>query len=233
MSGASLRVWRASLLLFAFLSGCISIERSYPERHYFVLDIGRNEKSIPIADQTLNGILEVSDLRISPRYQGQSFVYRISEAGYESDFYNQFLVAPAVLVTEEVRKALAESRVFAYVINSASQLPTTHRLEGTVNALYGDFRAGGAGRAVLEMEFFLTRPSRTGTEIIMDKRYLQSVPLSRRSPEALVKGWDEALQAILTSLVADLKSAKLQQEVRSPTPPAAHDKGKSDEAGSR
>jgi hypothetical protein len=42
----------------------------------------------------------------------------------------------------------------------------------------------------------------------MQKRYSKSQPLTGRSPEALVKGWDEALEAILTSLIADLKAAK-------------------------
>jgi len=82
-------------------------------------------------------------------------------------------------------------------------------LEGTVNALYGDFRKLNASMAVLETEFFLNSTIPTKPGIIMQKRYAKSVPLSGRSPEALVKGWNEALEAILTSLIADLKSLRL------------------------
>lgn len=209
MSGLYPRLRGAFLLLLAFSLGCVSIERSYPDKNLFALEIGRNE-AVPKSDATVYGVLEVSDLRISPRYQGQGFIYRVSETGYEADFYNQFLIAPAALITEELRKALARSGVFAYVINSSSRLRPTHRLEGIVNALYGDFRDGAAGRAVVEIEFFLARQSQAGTEIVMDKRYSQSVPLARRSPEALVKGWNEGLEEILSSLIADLRSAKLQ-----------------------
>ncbi|HEU4346045.1 MAG TPA: hypothetical protein VFU31_31225, partial [Candidatus Binatia bacterium] len=220
MNGSPVKLWRAPFLLLIFVSACVTVdfERSYPDKHYFALDVGWDEKNAA-PDRTVNGVLEVSELRISPRYQGQSFVYRISEAGYESDFYNQFLIAPAALITEELRKGLAQSRIFAYVTNSASQLRATHRLEGTVNALYGDFRGGGGGRAVVELEVFLTKQSPTGTEVVMDKRYSRSVPIARRSPEALVKGWDESLRAIFTSLVGDLKTANLQQASTSPTPP--------------
>jgi hypothetical protein len=35
--------------------------------------------------------------------------------------------------------------------------------------------------------------------------------LSGRTPEALVRGWDQALEEILSSLVADLKAANLSQ----------------------
>ncbi len=210
----------ASFFLSALFSGCVSFERSYPDKHYFVLDVGQGVKP---SNQTGNGVLEVSDMRISPRYESQSFVYRTSEASYESDFYNQFLIPPAALITEEVRKALVQSRIFEHVINSSSQLQPTYRLEGMVNALYGDFRSNSPASAVIEIEFFLSKPSSagteiimgkrysTGTEIIMGKRYSKSVPVSGRSPEALVKGWDEALSAALGSLVADLQSASLQQ----------------------
>jgi uncharacterized lipoprotein YmbA len=204
MKRASLKQGSASFLLCLFFSGCVSLDRSYPDKHYFVLEVNRDGQP---SNQTANGILEVSDIRISPRYEGQSFVYRISDASYESDFYNQFLIAPAALVTEEVRKGLTQSRIFEYVINSSSQLQPTHRLDGIVNALYGDFRNISASRAVLEIEFFLSKQLPTGTEIVMNKRYSKAVPLSGRSPDALVKGWDEALDGILTSLIADLKSA--------------------------
>lgn len=206
MKSLSLKLWCALLLLSAPLSGCVSLERSYPDKHYFVLEISRDEKP---SGQPRNGVLEVSDLHISPRYEGQSFIYRISETGYESDFYNQFLIAPAALVTEEVLRGLAQAEIFQHVISPSNQLQPTYRLEGTVTALYGDFRNAGASRAVLEMEFFLSKPLPGATEIIIGKRYARSVPLGGRTPEALVKGWNEALDGIVTSLVADLKAANL------------------------
>ena len=65
-------------------------------------------------------------------------------------------------------------------------------------------------RAVLEMEFFLTSEIPEKPGILMQKRYAKSVPLTGRTPEALVKGWNQALEEILTSLVADLKAAALK-----------------------
>lgn len=206
MKKLPMHLWRAPLLLLFVLSGCVNLERSYPDKHYFTLEISGDEDPL---SQTGSGILEVLDLGVSRRYEGQSFVYRISEAGYESDFYNQFLVAPAPLISEEVRKGLARSPLFEHVINSSSELQPTHRLEGTINALYGDFRNISAPKAILEIQFFLTKQAAGEKQIMMDKRYSKSVPLGGRTPEALVKGWSEALDAVLNSLVADLKAAKL------------------------
>ena len=194
-------------VLLALCAACVGIEKSYPDKRYFVLEVSANPAP---ANPTANETLEVSNIRVSPRYAERSFVYRTSEAGYESDFYNQFLVAPASLITEEVRKGLTGSQVFKYVISASNQSQPSYVLEGTVNALYGDFRNANSPRAVLEMEFFLTSeiPARAG--ILMQKRYAKAVPVQGSSPEALVKGWNEALGDIATSLAADLKATALQ-----------------------
>ena len=190
-----------ALLVLSF--GCVSLEKPYPDKRYFVLEtLGQQVNS---ADSTSNDTLQVSNVRVSPRYADRSFIYRTSAASYESDFYNQFLVSPASLITEEIRKGLIASQLFKYVISPSSQLQPSYVLEGTVNALYGDFRDADSPRAVLEMEFFLTSDIPTKPGILMQRRYAKSISLSARSPEALVQGWNQALEEILTELVADLK----------------------------
>jgi hypothetical protein len=120
------------------------------------------------------------------------------------------LVSPASLITEEVRKGLTGSQVFKHVIGSSNQSQPSYVLEGTVNALYGDFRNPNSPRAFLEMEFFLTSEVPGQPGILIQKRYAKSVPLTGRTPEALIKGWNEALEEILNSLVTDLKAIVLK-----------------------
>jgi cholesterol transport system auxiliary component len=202
------------LALLALCAACVGIERSYPDKRYFVLEVSANPSSVnPSANETL----EVSNIRVSPRYADRSFVYRTSEAGYESDFYNQFLVAPASLITEEVRKGLTGSQVFKYVISASSQSQPSYVLEGAVNALYGDFRNADAPRAVLEMEFFFSSDMPAKPGVLMQKRYAQSIPLTGRSPEALVRGWNQGLEEILTALAVDLKAAVLKDSKSTPS----------------
>ncbi|MBM2803140.1 MAG: uncharacterized protein HW419_1033 [Deltaproteobacteria bacterium] len=203
MKRAHSRIVRAILLLFISCYGCVTLERSYPEKRYFVLEVSQSATPVnPAGDR----ILLVSNLRVSPRYADRSFVYRISEAGYETDFYNQFLTATDSIIGEEVRRGLAASRVFKYVVGPSNQLQANYVLEGSVNALYGDFRNLNAPAAVLEIEFFLHNEDAANPGIVMQKRYVKSVPLNERTPEALVKGWNDALNEIVAALVADLKA---------------------------
>ena len=200
------KIQRGALLLLVLAPGCVGIERNYPDKRYFVLEVRQN---VNPSNPSGSGVLQIANIRVSPRYEDKGFVYRTSESGYESDFYNQFLVSPAALLGEELRKGLSQAQIFRHVINASSQLEPTHVLEGVVDALYGDFRDPGAPKAVVEMEFFLRKESASKAEIVAAKRYAKAVAVNGRSPEALVRGWNEALEAILSALVADLKSAAL------------------------
>ena len=200
------RIYRVVLLLLISCYGCVSLERSYPEKRYFVLEAAQN---IVPANPAGERILSVDDLRVSPRYADRSFVYRISEAGYETDFYNQFLTATDVMIGEEVRRGLAASQSFKYVVAPSNQLQPNYVLEGSINAIYGDFRNLNAPAAVLEIEFFLHNEDAANPGVVLQKRYMKSVAINTRSPDALVKGWNAALNEILAALLADMKAVKL------------------------
>jgi cholesterol transport system auxiliary component len=193
----------ASFLLF----GCVSIERSYPDKRYFLLEI--SSKASP-QDPADSGILQISSARVSPRYADRNFVYRRSDTRFESDFYNQFLISPAALVTEELRRELSQAGLFKFVVGSANPLAPTHTMETMVNTLYGDFRDLKAPKAVIEMEFFLTQEA-SPSGIVFHKLYQRIVPVQERNPEALVRGWNQGLESISDSLVSDLKASRIQK----------------------
>ena len=192
-----------ALLLFCF--GCVSLERSYPEKRYFVIEA----KDATSANPGDGPTLAVNNLNISPRYAERAFVYRTSETEYEADFYNQFLSSPAVMITEEARKALAASSKFKFVVGPSSSLAANYALEGSINSLYGDFRKPNAPAAVLEIELFLYNENPGNPGIVLQKRYMKSVLLRERSPEALARGWSEALEAVVAMFVADIGERKL------------------------
>ena len=202
----SVRILSVTAALLASLgSGCVSLERSYPEKRYYVLEVRTPET---IGEAVRDEILQVSPLRISPRYQDRSFVYRISDTGFETDFYNQFIAPPAGLISEEIRKGLINTQLFKYVISASNSQAPSYVLEGTVNGIYGDFTNLNTPAAVIDLEFFLTSDLPTKPGILLQKRYVRAVPVSSRSPEALVKSWDQALEEILTALAADLSTVK-------------------------
>ena len=212
----------AMLAVIVFFSGCVSFERSYPDRRYFVLELPReNAPANPVG----RGVLQLAAVRVSPRYGDRNFVYRRSDARFESDYYNQFLISPSALLTEEIRRALERAGIFQYVVGPTHPLTPTHVLDSSVNVLYGDFRDLHTPTAAVEIDFFLSREAPAqplsaaklgpadnpdlASGIILQKRYQRIEPVAERTPEALVQGWNKALDNIVMSLIADLKATKL------------------------
>jgi cholesterol transport system auxiliary component len=195
---------QGALLFSLFCFGCVNLERSYPDKRYFVIEVKPSAENHP----DTGPVLSMPYLQISPRYAERGFIYRTSETEYESDFYNQFLSSPAVMITEEMRRALAASTKFKHVVGPTSPLTADYVLEGSINSLYGDFRKPSAPAAVLEIEFFLHNENPGNPGVVLQKRYLKSVPLKEKSPEALAKGWSEALEAIMAMFVADVSERK-------------------------
>ena len=200
-----------SLTASFLFTGCVSIEKSYPDKRYFVLDIALDASPQHPGEA---GTLQIASARVSPRYADKNFVYRRSDARFESDFYNEFLISPGVLVAEELRQGLSQSGIFKFVVGSVNAVAPTHTLEIVVNSLYGDFRDLKAPKAVMDVEFFRSQEGSPGG-ILFHKRYHKTIPLEGRNPEALVQGWNRALEAISGSLVSDLKASELHSERRS------------------
>jgi len=190
-----------AILFAAVLADGCSLRKAYPAKHTFLLEARRAGDS---RASTGSPVLQVRNLRLAAPFDGKGFVYRTTGLGYQSDFYNEFLVTPRTLLTEQVRQWLGASGLFQCVLDPSSKAEQTHSLEGNVSALYGDFRDDAAPKAVLEAEFFLINEQTTSPQIVFHQSYRQQVALRNRAPETLAEGWSKAVEKTLTELEADL-----------------------------
>ena len=188
--------------MFPLMTGCINLEKGYPEKRYFILDASR-DKDISSPDTGKD--LTVRRFRVSPEYEGKGLVYRLEELSFESDFYNEFFVSPVSMFTEEIRKRLAGSGLFKHVVDPSSLLDATYILEGAVTALYGDYRVSTAPKAVMEIQFFLLQETDSNPKIIFKSQYHKEEPFKGNTPDGLIKSWNTAFNQILTEFENDLK----------------------------
>ena len=189
-------IWAAFLLT---LSGCA---RTAVDKRYYILEAVRPGE--PAAMQT-GAILEVRRFTIDAAFAAPGLVYRRDELVYEADYYHEFLVAPAVMVTEKTRLWLARSGMFERVLAPGSRLEPTYTLEGNITTLYGDLSDASAPKAVMELHCFLLASEDADETIVSGKVYGASNPLEARTADALVKALDQCLTQILERLEADLK----------------------------
>lgn len=192
-------------------TGCLDLKKSYPEKRSFVLDVGAPPQETPA-----NGaiVLKINKLRVSPLFAGRAMVYRVADLQYESDFYDEWFVAPGTLVTQQVHQWLSRSAGFETVVVGTNHVEPTHLLEGTVTEFYGDFRA--APRAVLGLELHLL--DALHERQFFRRTYHQDVPLSDQSSDALARGLTEALRAVLVDVAKDIAAVELVRTPRSSRP---------------
>ena len=148
-------------------------------------------------------VLKIHKLRVSPLFAGRAMVYRVANLQYESDFYAEWFIVPATLVTQQVYNWLSRSEGFQLVVFGTNHVEPTHLLEGTVTEFYGDFR--DAPRAVFGLELQLIDALHEHVPLLR-RTYHQDVSLSDRSSDALARGLSEALPGVLVDVTKDIEA---------------------------
>ena len=218
------------------LASCVSLDKGYPERRFFVLDAGAapepttpNASNAPGAegDATSPGmpgetgaagpagpagtVLKVRPFGASDAWSGQEFTYRTDTATWETDYYNTFLIPPAVMISDQARQVMSTEGVAGTVVAGGSYVEPTHLLEGHVINISADFRDRAAPHAVLEMQLFLIEVQRGIGTVRLQKNYQQRVPIDvgdyadKTLGEGIVAGWNTALRRILTDFARAIR----------------------------
>lgn len=191
-------------LAFAALAGC-SLTRPAPVKSTFLLD----PPLPPAVSAPKPATLRIGAFNVSAPYRDRAFTYRTGDVKYESDFYNEFFVAPGPMIGQATSKALANAKPFARVV-PAGTAPEEGDfvLEGFVSDLYADAREKPAA-GVVGVNFYLTRTA-FPPAVIWSREYRERVSLAASTPEALASAWNEALGRVLRKLTQDLAEADLR-----------------------
>jgi uncharacterized lipoprotein YmbA len=190
-------------LLFASLTGC---SRPSPVKQTYLLQA---PAATPAAAAPRPSTLKVGTIAVAAPFRGKSMIYREGDLKYESDFYNEFFVAPSAMLTEGAATWLAAAGVFREVLPAGANADGNFVLEGFVSELYGDYRDAAKPAAVLTGKFFLLDNRVMSGVPVWQTELKQRVALSSRSPDALATGLNAAWSAMLADLARELAAAKL------------------------
>lgn len=155
------------------------------------------------------GLLRVGSVAIAAPYRGRSFVYRESDLKYETDYYHEFLVAPAANITDATVRALTAAKVFAVVAPPGVAVDADWVLDGFVESLYGDGRTPAKPSAVLRITWFLRPYDGNAGVPLWTRSYERAIPFTTGSAAAYVEAQNQALAEILAELARDLAAVKL------------------------
>ena len=189
------------LLLASSLGGCVSgLTKPAPEKRHYVLTATRPRREPTPA----NGlVLLMRRFTIDPAYQDRGLVTRKDAVSVGSDFYNEFFIDPAQLVSGQIMAWLQAAGLFSEIVGPTSALHPTHVLEGHIVKLYGDL--SGAPAAVIELQLLLLDVRKGGNRVLLHPDLERHEPASGPDSAALVEAWNKGLSQIL---------AEFEQSVR-------------------
>lgn len=186
------------------LASC-SIGKPIPQAKTYLLEASMSG-SVSVARRPES--LRIGRVRVAAAYATNALVYRMDDVKFISDPYSQFIAEPGAMLGDQMAAWLGRAGPFGTVVGTESTRATDYLLEATVTELYGDFRPGRGPAAVLAIRFALIDQTGARPSAILDRTIARRVDLPRASPDALVRGYADALAAILGELCTDLELAQ-------------------------
>src|SRR5512136_2245307 len=111
--------------------GCVDLSRPALAKHYYLLETLPTPSDAPPAHASA---IRVTGVEVAAPFSERSMVYRLEQERYESDFYNEYFVAPRAMITSKLVEWLSVRRVFTTTLPPSSTLDAPYAIEGQVTA---------------------------------------------------------------------------------------------------
>jgi cholesterol transport system auxiliary component len=196
------------LLLILGLSmgnSCVRLSHRIPERTYYSISVNAPSEEAPEDSP----VLVFRTMSARAPYDGTEFVYHIKPDQWKTDFYHRFLTPPAGMLSAEMETWMEGSGLFSHVVGPGMMIEPGLELQGSLEALYGDYTTEPP-EAVIKIRLLLLGRSgnaEAGWKVLLDHTYVGREPLKDRARPTLVAAWKTATQDVLASAVTDLRAS--------------------------
>ncbi|HEY8242465.1 MAG TPA: hypothetical protein VII68_03325 [Casimicrobiaceae bacterium] len=188
--------------LAASIASC-SLTRPTPVKQMFLIE----PPAATAVAATSPYTARIGTVTVAAPYRDRAFVVREADLRFETDFYHEYVVAPAPMIAEAVARSLNESRVFAKMIPPGAPPEAEFTIDAFVGALYADNRDARAPAAELAIAFYVSRTDRMLAPL-WTKEYRRRTALTAPSAETYAAAQSVALGEILAELARDLAAER-------------------------
>ncbi|MFW6082089.1 MAG: ABC-type transport auxiliary lipoprotein family protein [Desulfosalsimonas sp.] len=157
-----------------------------------------------IKDSTSPVLLEVKPFRAAGPYGSDRMVYAENQYKRSSYIYHKWQNEPAEMVYDLIIRDLRASKIAEAVV-PAPDTPSTHTLQGTIDAFYED-DSQDPWEAVLEITVTLSGQSAGSSEsqVVLHRSYTKRKPLEQNNPLGLAEAMSLALEEVSSKMIKDI-----------------------------
>lgn len=204
--------WALLLAGVTLWAGCLS-KPALRQQQFLIAPVPPAPAGVAAARArpVVDDIVELRRVNVAPAFAGRPLVYRVSDAGYETDPYAGFLIDPERMLEGAVREWWRAAGTFRGVTDADSQVGATRLAELHVLEFYGDFRPGQGPAAMVTMRLNLLDKARREPGVGRPPVTLavsRRVSLRDRTAESVVEGLQRALGEALAVLDGELGDAR-------------------------
>ena len=181
-----------------------------PAPHTVTYVVDPPSPALAPADARRPETLRMGSVRVAPAFEGRSLVYRMDDVQFTSDFYNAFIAEPGPMLGGRMAEWLDRAGPFKTVTQPGGAASAPYVLDAVVTALYGDFRPGRPPAAVMTVQFALVDLRGLTPTVVLERFIGRRVDIPKASPDALVRGYGQALGEILAELSAQISAGSMK-----------------------
>lgn len=185
------------------LAACSSII-SVPQRPQHVLLKLHAQMPSKQCSSKARPTIAVNPVQVLPQYDQESFVYRLQDQQYATDYYHQFFLPPGQQLRQLTTNALKQGcwQIVTPGVNYTGR--PDYQLSAQLISLYADYRHPKHPRAIMAIHYYLINDDKQ--QVVFDKTYHENLAIQPGHAQDLLKQWTKASQHIVKQLVADLHS---------------------------
>ncbi|WP_291297805.1 ABC-type transport auxiliary lipoprotein family protein [Elioraea sp.] len=195
---------RRTLLLAApaLLAACANpLTQPFPDKRLYVLDARRPQR---LPANPRGRVLVLRSVTPASGAELRGIVTRLPGGQQRADFWNEFFAAPASLVQDQLRQWLADSGLFAAVVDQGTRTRPDLALETVLGGLFGDATETPAV-ARAQIQSLVLGLDRTPPRVIAQGDHDRRVAIASLAPEAIVAGLNVALAAVFADIEASFR----------------------------
>lgn len=176
----------------AALGGCSVLPQpAYVQRTVWPLAVRRH---VALPPRRRGTVLVVRDLTAAPGLEQRGVQWLRPDGSLHVDYYNQWAVPPAEGVTDDLRRWLADSGLFAAVVGPDSGLTGDLVLEGELTAFLGD---PARKQARVALALVLIGRNAAPARVLMQRTVAAVAPIGDNAPSGVVAALLAALRDTL------------------------------------